>query len=145
MNELIKDIAKNTFRYFDTGRNQSENFYHAFVLCLIVDMKDKYDIRSNHQSGLGRYDICMFSKDSNEKDVVIEFNVINNKKEKCLEETCINALRQIKEKYYINDLLKREVAPSNIYVYGFAFQGKEVVICGGAEETLDWKRILEKK
>ncbi|MBQ7456007.1 MAG: AAA family ATPase [Desulfovibrio sp.] len=134
MNEYMNEIAESTFSSFDIGKNTAENFYHAFVLGLMVDLKEKYNIRSNQSSGFGRYDICMFPKYKGDRGIVIEFKVFKEKKEKNLQETCANALKQIKEKHYINDLIQHEVSSDNIYVYGFAFKGKEVLICGGAEE-----------
>ena len=143
MNVLMTEIAENTFSYFDTkntvkiDRRDAESFYHGFVLGLLVNLKDRYTIISNRESGFGRYDICMFPKNSNDHGIVIEFKSITQNKEKNLESTCANAIKQIQEKKYINDLIIHNIVRSNIYVYGFAFQGKKVLICGGAVETLD--------
>ena len=62
--------------------------------------------------------------------IVIEFKVINPKKESTLEETVEAALKQIEEKNYDAELIKRGVKPENIHHYGFAFKGKEVLIDG---------------
>ncbi|MBQ9536363.1 MAG: AAA family ATPase [Desulfovibrionaceae bacterium] len=137
MNESMTNIVENVFSYFDTGKNQAENFYHAFILGLIINMKDRYTIRSNRQSGLGRYDICMFPKHQDDKGIVIEFKVNKNKQEKDLQATCTNALQQIKEKKYINELLSHNVKRNNIYIYGFAFNKQEVLICGGLEANIN--------
>ena len=137
----MTDIIESTFSFFDTGKNKAEQFYHAFVLGLIVDFKEIYNIRSNRESGHGRYDICMFPKKTGDRGIVIEFKVMKQNIENSLKETCINALKQIKNKHYINDLLKNKVSDDNIYIYGFAFRGKEVLICGGAEKKLDWATI----
>ena len=60
--------------------------------------------------------------------IVIEFKVINPKKEKSLEETVEAALNHIREKGYEAELIKRGVKKENIRHYGFAFKGKEVLI-----------------
>ena len=59
---------------------------------------------------------------------VIEFKVYHPGKEKDLEETVKNALKQIEEKQYDARLLCRGVKKENIRHYGFAFEGKKVLI-----------------
>ena len=106
MNEYMNDVALQTFSSFDSGKKESakkapENFYHGFVLGLMVDQTENYLIISNRESGYGRYDIMLEPIDkSNEKlpGIVIEFKVINPKKETTLEDTVEAALEQIEEK-----------------------------------------------
>ena len=138
MNEYMNDVALNTFSSFDSGKKKSnrkapENFFHGFVLGLIVDQTENYIITSNRESGYGRYDIMLEPIDkTNEKlpGIVIEFKVINHRKENSLEETVKAALKQIEEKNYNAELIKRGVKEENIHHYGFAFKGKEVLIDG---------------
>ena len=138
MNEYMNDVALNTFSSFDSGKKKSnrkapENFFHGFVLGLIVDQTENYIITSNRESGYGRYDIMLEPIDkTNEKlpGIVIEFKVINPRKENSLEETVEAALKQIEEKNYDAELIKRGVKEENIHHYGFAFKGKEVLIDG---------------
>ena len=138
MNEYMNDVALNTFSSFDSGKHNSErkapeNFFHGFVLGLIVDQTENYIITSNRESGYGRYDIMLEPIDkTNEKlpGIVIEFKVINPRKENSLEETVEAALKQIEEKNYNAELIKRGVKEENIHHYGFAFKGKEVLIDG---------------
>jgi len=136
MNAYMNDVALQTFSSFDSGKKESdkrapENFYHGFVLGLMVDQTENYIITSNRESGYGRYDIMLEPIDkSNEKQpgIVIEFKVINPKKEKTLEETVEAALNQIEDKGYDAELVKRGVKRENIHHYGFAFRGKNVLI-----------------
>ena len=138
MNEYMNDVALNTFSLFDSGKHNSErkapeNFFHGFVLGLIVDQTENYIITSNRESGYGRYDIMLEPIDkTNEKlpGIVIEFKVINPRKESSLEETVEAALKQIEEKNYDAELINRGVKEENIHHYGFAFRGKEVLIDG---------------
>ena len=112
---------------------KSSHFYHGLVLGLMVDQVDNYILSSNRESGFGRYDIMLEPIDKNNEKlpgIVIEFKVFNQKKEDTLEETVENALRQIKEKDYDAELIKRGVKEENIYHYGFEFKGKEVLIDG---------------
>ena len=138
MNEYMNDVALNTFSSFDSGKHNSErkapeNFFHGFVLGLMVDQTENYIITSNRESGYGRYDIMLEPIDkTNEKypGIVIEFKVINPRKESSLEETVEAALKQIEEKNYDAELINRGVKEENIHHYGFAFRGKEVLIDG---------------
>mgnify|MGYP000032449378 FL=1 len=138
MNDYMNDVALNTFSSFDSGKKKSdkkapENFYHGFVLGLMVDQSENYIITSNRESGYGRYDIMLEPKDKKSQKypgIVIEFKVINSRKEKSLEETVAAALKQIENKDYDTELVKRGVKKEDIHHYGFAFEGKEVLIDG---------------
>ncbi len=136
MNNYMNDVALKTFSSFDTGKHMSEkkapeNFYHGFVLGLMVDQTEHYIINSNRESGYGRYDIMLEPVDKNNAEypaIIIEFKVINKHKEDSLEETVQAALKQIEEKKYDIELIKRGVKKENIRHYGFAFRGREVLI-----------------
>ena len=137
MNAYMNKVTLKTISYFDTGNTPSdeepERFFHGFVLGLMVDQTENYIINSNRESGYGRYDIMLEPIDkTNEKlpGIVIEFKVINPRKENSLEETVAAALKQIEEKNYNAELIKRGVKEENIHHYGFAFKGKEVLIDG---------------
>ena len=138
MNEYMNDVALKTFSSFYSGKHISEKkaperFYHGFVLGLMVDQTENYIINSNRESGYGRYDIMLEPVDKENikyPGIVIEFKVINPRKENSLEETVEAALQQIKEKDYDAELIKRGVDKENIHHYGFAFKGKEVLIDG---------------
>lgn len=135
MNEYMNIVARDTFSNFDTGRHasekyQPERFYHGFVLGLLVDLSDRYVITSNRESGFGRYDVMLEPRKGNEKDdaVIIEFKVHRFRREKDLEETVKAALAQIDSKGYAAELISRGVSPERIRKYGFAFEGKDVLI-----------------
>ena len=133
MNRFINQVALQTFSSFDTGKKSSEEleperFYHGFVLGLIVDLAGKYRITSNRESGFGRYDVIMEPLEKNLDAIVMEFKVQNTAKEKSLEQTVQNALRQIEEKQYDTELLARGITKERIRHYGFAFRGKKVLI-----------------
>lgn len=134
MNEFMNDIALVSFSNFDTAKGASskdapERFYHGFVLGMIVDLSGRYTIKSNRESGFGRYDIMLKPRDK-EKDYayIIEFKVHKPRKEKDLEETLANALTQIGERQYEAELVAEGYAPGRIRKYGFAFKGKECLI-----------------
>ena len=137
MNAYMNKVALKTISYFDTGNvpsdEEPERFFHGFVLGLMVDQSENYIITSNRESGFGRYDIMLEPKDKQSEKypgIVIEFKVINPRKESLLEETVEAALKQIEEKNYDAELINRGVDKENIHHYGFAFEGKEVLIDG---------------
>lgn len=132
MNQFMNQIALRTFSSFDTGRNASvqepERFYHGFVLGLIVSLAGKYHITSNRESGFGRYDIMLEPLDGELPAIIMEFKVFNKRKEKSPEETVENALLQIKDRKYDTELEAKGILKERIRHYGFAFEGKNVLI-----------------
>ena len=137
MNRYMNRVALNTFSYFDAGNRPSgqrepERFYHGFVLGLIVDKADSYIVKSNRESGYGRYDVVMEPKDAKGVAVIMEFKVFDTEDdEKELADTAANALKQIEEQRYDADLLQRGIPETNILKYGFAFEGEKCLILKG--------------
>ncbi|MBQ2800676.1 MAG: AAA family ATPase [Lachnospiraceae bacterium] len=136
MNEYMNEISCEIFSYFDTGKRvskkaQPERFYHGFVLGLLVDLKERYQITSNRESGFGRYDIMLEPVNPQKDDaIIIEFKVFNARKEKTLEETVASALAQIEQKQYEAILIGKGIPKEKIRKYAFAFEGKMVLIDG---------------
>ena len=135
MNAYMNEVALATFSSFDTGshpsdRTQPERFYHGFVLGLLVELRDQYEVRSNRESGYGRYDVMLIPRQKNQLAFVLEFKVYNAQEELKLEDTVQSALLQIEEKHYDTELIERGISKSKIRHYGFAFEGKKVLIGG---------------
>ena len=133
MNEYMNSVAVKMFSYFDVEKKpsskQPERFYHGFVLGLLVDLKNRYYVTSNQESGFGRYDIMLEPKHPEQDDaIIIEFKVFNARKEKSLEDTLLSALAQIEEKQYETTIIARGIPQDRIRKYGFAFEGKNVLI-----------------
>lgn len=135
MNIYMNDVALSTFSYFDVGtqpseRSQPERFFHGFVLGLLVELRDIYEIKSNRESGYGRYDVMLVPKSDDRKynAIIMEFKVYDSYDESTLEDTAQSALRQIEEKNYDAELIARGIEKERIRHYGFAFEGKKVLI-----------------
>ena len=134
MNTFMNKVALNTFSSFDSGnkpleQTKPERFYHGFVLGMVVNMADTYFVRSNRESGYGRYDVMLEPVDKNGKAFIFEFKVLDpDEDEETLEDTLAAAHRQIAEKKYETELVSRGFAPEKIRKYGFAFRGRECLI-----------------
>lgn len=132
LNDILMDIAYTSMSYFDVGRRPSErapeNFYHGLVLGLVVSLKERYRIVSNRESGRGRYDIAMYPIYEQDDAFILEFKVLDDKREKNLKETAVNALKQIDDKCYETDLLAAGISKQRIYKLGFAFCEKDVFV-----------------
>lgn len=136
MNHYMNDISMATFSYFDVGNSQNyytsksdrpERFYHGFVLGLIVELKGRYHISSNRESGYGRYDVVLEPVNDTDLAFVLEFKT-SEEGEKTLQDTVASARKQIQDKQYTRELETRGIKPERIRCYGFAFQGKKVLI-----------------
>ena len=132
MNTYMTRVSRDMFSYFDTGKQPSdeepERFYHGFVLGLMVELQDRYYITSNRESGFGRYDVVLEPKKPNLNAIIIEFKVFNTRREKSLEDTVATALQQIEDKQYAASLIAKGIPEEKIRKYGFAFDGKIVLI-----------------
>jgi len=111
------------------GSRAGKRFYHGFVLGLLVDLRSRYELKSNSESGFGRYDVILVPRNLKEGNaVILEFKVRNVRKEKSLEETARSALDQIRERRDSEELKNRGISEERINRYGFAFEGKKVLI-----------------
>lgn len=136
MNRYMNAISMSTFSFFDVGSSQNtavqkndrpERFYHGFVLGLIVELMGRYRISSNRESGYGRYDVILEPENKSDLAFILEFKVLEEG-ERSLEETASAAKKQIQQKQYACELEARGITPERIRCYGFAFQGKKVLI-----------------
>ena len=134
MNYYMNKVSLATFSHFDVGgeTNESlepERFYHGFVLGLMAERAECYQIRSNRESGFGRYDVMMIPKNREKYPaIIIEFKVCSRAKKETLEDAVQEALKQIVDKKYDAELVALGVPQERIRHYGFAFAGKNVLI-----------------
>lgn len=134
MNYYMNKVALATFSYFDVGSGSTETmeperFYHGFVLGLMAEQMEDFEVRSNRESGFGRYDIMMIPHDPVKNPaIIIEFKVCSRTRKETLEDAVQSALQQITDKKYEAELLAQGIPKERIRHYGFAFEGKKVLI-----------------
>ncbi len=133
MNTYMNQVTFTTFSYFDTGKlpsgkTEPERFYHGFVIGLLVDLAGRYSVTSNQESGFGRYDVMLEPLRDTDDAIILEFKVHDPDDEETLADTVQAALDQIDRKAYAASLGAKGIAPERIRKYGFAFEGKTVLI-----------------
>ena len=127
--EIFGDFVMRNMSYFDPSGEEPEKVYHAFVLGMIVSLADKYEVKSNKESGYGRYDVMLIPKDTSKLGIIIEFKRIKDIAPKTIDEGANEALKQIEEKEYEAELEDRNVV--NIWKLAIVFKGKRVKIVEG--------------
>ena len=121
--ELLQSFIINSTSSFDLPKSEPEKSYHLFILGLLASLKD-YDVKSNRESGLGRYDIMLIPHDSKKPAAIIEFKKV--RKTETLETAAQRALDQIIERKYAHELSARGI--KSIIAYGIALDGKDLYI-----------------
>ncbi len=121
---MLSKFMTQSMSWHDISENEPESSYHLFVLGLLVVFSNSYSIRSNRESGYGRYDIVLVPHDLSRPGIVIEFK----KKEanETLEECAERALEQIVQKKYAAELQSAGI--KNIALFAIAFHKKEVLL-----------------
>lgn len=119
----IEEYMKNSISFYDAG---AEGFYHGLVLGLIALMDNQYRIRSNRESGDGRYDICMIPRDNKYPAILMELKWNKEQNEENLDALSAEALNQIYVKGYDAEIRTEGIA--DIIKFGIAFSGKKVKI-----------------
>ena len=121
--EALNKFMLKTISYYD---NLKENYYHGLMLGLLAIGESNYDISSNRESGLGRYDIQLIPKKSALPGIIIEVKAADKDAGVELSKLAQTALKQIDEKKYDTELCAQGV--NDIIKYGVAFKGKNVEI-----------------
>jgi hypothetical protein len=121
---LLEEMVLAVLSYHDTAGKEPEKVYHAFVLGLLTHLMDRYVIRSNRESGYGRYDVLMIPHNKTEPGFIFEFKKVNRPKEESESEAMESALAQIKSKQYATEL--RELGVTQIWGIGVVVDKKQV-------------------
>ena len=121
--ETLQDILLKSVSYNDTKKG-NEAFYHGFILGMSLYLEGEYIVKSNIESGLGRYDVSIEPKNKNKRGYILEFKATNNVDK--LEEISKEALKQIEEGKYSSTL--RQTNTKEILYLGIAFCGKQIKV-----------------
>lgn len=122
--ELLQTILIKSMSFHDVLIEEPEMVYHAFILGLLVALERSYEVKSNRESGFGRYDVCVIPKDRTKLGIVIEFKKVRTEKE--LKKGAADALQQIEKQNYITEL--KNLGIKKIQLLGIAFQGKRLAV-----------------
>lgn len=120
----LQDFLEESASHFDTKGKHPEKFYHGFVLGLIASLEKTHVVKSNRESGYGRYDVMIIPKDKTQNGVILEFK--NASSEQNLNQAAEEALQQINDKNYEAEL--RQMGIKSILKLGLAFHGKKVCV-----------------
>lgn len=123
---LFQEFMLSSVSVFDVPAEASEKIYHGFVLGLLIGLSDRYEVKSNRESGLGRYDVMLIPKNPTDLGLVLEFKKVDQFEKMTLEAAAQSALAQIESRLYAQELYDRGI--KRILYLGLGFQGKQVLI-----------------
>ena len=122
---LLNDFVVNTLSYYDTSGRDPEKVYQAFLLGMLVS-SGAYEVSSNRESGLGRYDILMRPRNIQKRGVIMELKLYDPMFDKSVDDVLDSALQQIEDKQYEATL--RAAGVADILKMAITFDGKRVWI-----------------
>jgi hypothetical protein len=123
LQKAIAEYMDKSISFYDAG---AEGFYHGLVLGLIALMDNQYKIKSNRESGDGRYDISLIPRQDRYPGIIMELKWKKDLSADVLSELADEALAQIDEKRY--DAEMKEDGVQNMLKFGIAFSGKKVSV-----------------
>ncbi len=133
--KMLRKVVSAVFSYHDFG-GEPEKVYHALVAGLLVWISNTHEIKSNRESGYGRYDIMIIPKDplaggtySGQTGYVIEFKTVDKEDNETVDTAAAAALEQIEKKKYETELIERGI--EKIKKLAVIFSGKDVYVKEG--------------
>ncbi len=127
--ELFAEFVANSFSFWDAGGRDAEKVYQAFTIGLLVWLSGRYEVKSNHESGFGRYDVMLIPKDPQVAGIIIEFKKMNKRRGETKDRSFAKAFQQIEEKNYAAELRARGI--QNLRKLVIVFKGKQVWVKEG--------------
>lgn len=124
--QIFQEFLLSAVSVFDVSADEPEKIYHAFVLGMLIGLKDRYEVKSNRESGYGRYDVMLIPKNPLDLGIIMEFKKVGRFEKIDLDTAVASALKQIEDKHYAQELVSRGV--SHILYLALAFEGKRVAI-----------------
>ena len=126
---IFQEFVIDNISYFDASGKEPEKVYHAFVLGMLISLSNTHEVKSNKESGYGRYDVMIIPKDISKVGIIIEFKKINTLSKENIKQGTIKALKQIEDMKYSQELIHGGI--KNIIKLAIVFKGKEVKITQG--------------
>jgi len=123
---IFEEFVINNISYFDASGKEPERVYHAFVLGMLISLSQNYEVKSNKESGYGRYDVMIVPKDISKLGIIIEFKKINSLSKESIDEGVLKALKQIEENKYEQELINKGI--KDIIKVAIVFKGKMLKI-----------------
>ncbi len=124
--KIFERTVQHCLSYHDVLGKESEKFYHMFVLGMLVSLQETHEVKSNRESGSGRYDVMIIPKDTTKIGIIIEFKIADNETDQAFQEAIDEAHAQIKDKNYQAELVSRGI--TKIMNLAIAFSGKRVLV-----------------
>lgn len=123
LQSAIEEYMDKSISFFDGG---AEGFYHGLMLGLIALMDNQYKIKSNRESGDGRFDVSLIPREKRYPGIILELKWKEKLSDVELEKWSNEALKQIGELRYDSEM--KEDGITEILKFGIAFSGKKVCV-----------------
>lgn len=123
LQSAIGEYMDKSIGFFDGG---AEGFYHGLMLGLIALMDNQYKIKSNRESGDGRFDVSLIPREKRYPGIILELKWKEKLSDVELEKWSNEALKQIGELRCDSEM--KEDGITEILKFGIAFSGKKVCV-----------------
>lgn len=134
--QIFQEFFVSSASVFDVTAELPEKIYHAFVLGMLLGLKDTYQVKSNRESGYGRYDVMLIPNNRHELGIIMEFKKIGRFEQSDLESAIVSAFKQIEQKRYAQELF--DCGVQRILYVALAFEGKKVAIRSKSHTSLEY-------
>lgn len=131
--KVLQEFIITSMSMFDIPKTEAERSYHLFVLGLLVIMSDTFEVKSNRESGEGRYDILLVPHNKKQWGIILEFKKASSDSDEIMQTTAQKALDQINDKQYAQELKHRGII--KIAAFGIACMGKKIVVKSVLQEV----------
>ncbi|MEM9457853.1 MAG: PD-(D/E)XK nuclease domain-containing protein, partial [Myxococcota bacterium] len=124
LTHYLSRMMKVSLSYHDTGGPQPERVIHGFIVGLLVNLQPEYEVRSNRESGYGRYDVMVLPRTTGKPGVVLELKTIDKGEDP---PAALDAgIRQLRDRDYATELRERGADP--VLELVAAFDGKRAFV-----------------